>query len=75
MDADAVIEATEQALTKTFTADELQAMSDFNSTPNGKSISKKLASYMNNIMPTMKLEAAKAAQAAAQEMKKGQDDR
>jgi hypothetical protein len=75
LDFKAVIQATERALIKTFTADELQAMSDFNSTPNGKCISKKLGSYMDNLMPSMQLEATKAAQAAEQDIEKGPADR
>jgi hypothetical protein len=48
-----VIEATQQALIKTFTADELQAMSDFHGTPNGKAISTTLGAYISNLMPAM----------------------
>jgi hypothetical protein len=75
LDVKMVIHATKQALIKTFTADELQAMSEFNSTPNGRSIAQKYGSYINNVWPAMQLEATKAAQAAEQEIKKGAADR
>ncbi len=75
LDLKMVIQATKQALIKTFTADELQAMSDFNGTPNGKSISQKYASYINNVLPAMQWEATKAAQAAEQEITKSPADR
>jgi hypothetical protein len=73
LDFKVVLAATQQALVKTFTAEELQAMSDFYSTSVGKSISQKLGYYMSNMMPALQLEMTRAAQAAASEMKQDLD--
>jgi hypothetical protein len=74
LDFNAVREANKQALIKFFTADELQAMRDFYGTPQGKSILKKMGSYMGDLMPTMQLQVAKAMQAALREMKMAHDN-
>jgi uncharacterized protein len=74
IDINVLNEATKRALTKYFTADELQAMSDFYGSPQGKSILKKMGSYMAELMPGIQTQMAKAAQAAFQEMKMAQDN-
>jgi hypothetical protein len=66
-------EAMKRALKKFFTVDELQAMRDFYGSPQGKSIVKKMGSYMADLMPEIQSQVAKAVQAALEEMKMAQD--
>jgi hypothetical protein len=70
MNMERFTQAMRAALIKWFTADEDQAMAEFYSSPNGKSITKKMGDYMAELMPTMQEELMKAAQSAQSEMQK-----
>ncbi len=69
IDKAALREATQRALTKYFTVDELQAMTSFYSTPQGKSILKKMGLYTAEVMPVIQSQVATGLQAALQDMK------
>lgn len=78
-DQDALRENVIQSMAKHFTVAELNALSEFYSTPEGQSILKKMAPYMSDVMPLIqaevfkgiaavqKAQADKAAAAAKQE--------
>ena len=63
------VEALEQvardALTKTFTADELNALADFYESKAGASAMKKFGDYMKQLMPVVQLEIQRAMQELA----------
>jgi hypothetical protein len=68
-DLDALVAAEKAALAKVFTVGELNAMIQYQSTPEGKSSMKKMGAYMANLMPVIQAELRKAMQATAQEAK------
>lgn len=55
------------ALARHFTAQELQAMVNFYSSPEGKSSMKKFGAYMAEVMPIISREASKAAEKTRQQ--------
>jgi hypothetical protein len=70
-DLDALVAAEKESLAKVFTVGELNAMIQYQSTPEGKSSMKKMGIYMADLMPVIQTELKKAIQAAAQEAKSG----
>ena len=48
------------AMVKHFTADELNALADFYSTPEGQAVLRKMGSYMGDLMPIIQAEAEHA---------------
>jgi hypothetical protein len=69
LDLNALVEAQKAALVKVFTAGEIESMKNFYGSADGKSVLKKMSSYMAELMPTVQSQLMKAAQAAAQEVK------
>jgi len=68
LDMAALKEAIKQSNIKIFTADELKALADFYSTPEGKSAMKKMGPYMADVMPAIQAQimaAMKKSQEAA----------
>lgn len=63
----AINQAAQAALVKTFTADELKALADFYSSPQAKSAMAKMESYMSEAMPAIMKEVDAAAQKAQQQ--------
>jgi len=61
---DALEKITKDAMVKTFTADELNALADFYSSAIGKSAMKKFGSYMSEIMPHIQQELMRAGEEA-----------
>jgi len=59
-----VEKVTKEAMVKTFTADELNALADFYGSDLGKSAMKKFGSYMSEIMPAIQKELMRAAEEA-----------
>ncbi len=53
-------EAIKQSTIKIFTADELKALADFYSTPEGKSAMKKMGPYMADLMPAIQTQIMQA---------------
>ncbi len=68
LDMGVVVNATRQAMVKTFTADELHALADFYASPVGKSAMSKMGDYMASVMPVLMKEIQTAAMKAQQEM-------
>jgi hypothetical protein len=71
-----VQEAMQDALVKHFTADELEALADFYSSPLGKSVMKKFGGFMAEVMPAINAEAIQAqheARKAAQAKAEGKE--
>lgn len=54
--------AMKASMIKNFTADELKALADFYSSPEGKSSMKKMGIYMADLMPVIQAEVQKAMQ-------------
>lgn len=71
-DSAAVEQAMKKALVKTFTAEELKALSDFYGSPIGKSAMKKMGAYSADIMPVIQEEILKAKVKAEEQMSKDQ---
>ena len=69
LDVNALVDAEKAALVKVFTAGEIESMKNFYGSIDGKSVLKKMGSYMAEIMPTVQSQIMKAAQAAEQEVK------
>jgi len=69
LDLNALVDAQKAALVKVFTAGEIESMKNFYGSSDGKSVLKKMGSYMAEIMPTVQSQIMKAAQAAEQEVK------
>jgi hypothetical protein len=72
LDFKALTEAMRGAMMKIFTADELSALADFYSSPQGKSAMSKMGDYMAELMPIMSAQMAKAQGAVIEEMMKQQ---
>lgn len=68
-DVDALVAAEKQSLAKIFTVGELNAMVEYQSTPEGKSSMKKMGAYLADLMPVIQAELKRAVQAAVQEAK------
>ncbi len=62
LDLVALAEAMRSQLIKVFTADELKALADFYSSPEGKSSMKKMGVYMGGLMPVIQAQIQKAMQ-------------
>lgn len=62
LDIKAFSEAMKKSLIKVFTANELKALADFYSTPEGKSSMKKMGVYMADLMPEIQTLMQKAMQ-------------
>jgi hypothetical protein len=60
VDMSAIDEVSQGALIKYFTADELASLADYYSTPLAKSATKKMGSYMAELMPSIQAEFLKA---------------
>jgi len=60
MDFKALEKIMKTTMTRTFTADELNALADFYSSPSGKSAMKKFGTYMAATMPPIQAEVMKA---------------
>ena len=69
LDLSALVDAEKAALVKVFTAGEIEAMKNFYGSAEGKSVLKKMSTYMGEIMPAIQSQLIKAAQAAEQEAK------
>ena len=69
LDLKALTDAQKAALVKVFTAGEIESMKNFYGSADGKSVLKKMSSFMAEIMPTVQSQLMKAAQAAEQEVK------
>ncbi len=70
LDVPAVEKAIKEAMVRHFTAEEIKALTDFYSSPVGKSAMKKLGAYSADIMPTIQKEVMKASGKAAEEAAK-----
>ncbi|MGO9547508.1 MAG: DUF2059 domain-containing protein [Rhodomicrobium sp.] len=68
LDMGVVVNATRQAMIKTFTADELHALADFYASPVGKSAMSKMGDYMAAVMPVLMKEIQTAAMKAQEEI-------
>jgi hypothetical protein len=68
-DLDALVAAEKQSLAKVFTVGELNAMIQYQSTPEGKSSMKKMGAYMADLMPVIQAEIKKAMEATIEETK------
>lgn len=73
LDVPAVEKAIKEAMVRHFTAEEIKALTDFYSSPVGKSAMKKLGAYSADIMPTIQKEVMKAAAKAAEATKPAED--
>lgn len=60
LDVDAYTEIMKAAMARHFTANELEAMADFYSSPAGKSAMGKMGAYMGDVMPAALAEVQKA---------------
>src|SRR5215831_13338332 len=69
LDLNALVDAQKAALVKVFTAGEIESMKNFYGSSDGKSVLKKMSSYMAELMPTVQSQLMKAGQAAKQEVK------
>lgn len=56
---------TVAAMARTFTVDEIDALTEFYTSPHGASAMKKFGTYMNQIMPVLEMELAVAVKAAS----------
>lgn len=60
LDIEALVKGCKESMEKTFTADELAAMADFYGSPAGLSATKKMGTYLAEIMPLVQAETLKA---------------
>lgn len=68
LDIDALTVAMQDAMVKTFTADELSALADFYGSPVGKAAMKKFGIYMAAVMPSLQAEMMKMQAKIQQEL-------
>jgi hypothetical protein len=72
LDRQRIGSAIRAAMTKTFTADELQALADFYGSALGKSAMAKMQAYQNEVAPTLMSEFQTAVAAAEEEAHKSE---
>ena len=66
---DAMQAVTIETMSRHFTVDEIDAMTRFQSSPEGKAIMGKLGAYMGELMPQVQREVLRALEQARQEMR------
>lgn len=70
IDGPRVEQITRSAMLKTFTADEMNALADFYTSPHGASAMKKFGAYMGELMPPLLVEVQRAAKETMEQQRK-----
>ncbi len=72
IDGPRIEQITRTAMLKTFSAEEMNALADFYTSPAGASAMKKFGSYMGELMPPLLIEVKRAAQQISDQRRKSQ---